>query len=127
VATNAYGWNALFVCNDLAAGLLPEISIEDGCLHPWNAHGMRNRWPLVAHLPWQERVADHAVASRASCRWRVLAPTPLQVLRRPRSRSRRAGGSVSHGSPPAKRSAPGALLTDANHRAGSWRLGRACG
>jgi hypothetical protein len=54
VATNAYGFNAFFVRDDLATDLLPEIPIEHGFRHPWNAHGMRERWPLVADMPWQE-------------------------------------------------------------------------
>jgi hypothetical protein len=54
VATNSYGFNAFFVREDLAADLLPEIPVEAGFPHPWNEYGHRERWPLVADLPWVE-------------------------------------------------------------------------
>jgi hypothetical protein len=54
VAVNAYGFNAFFVRNDLGRDALPEIGVEDGFPHPWNAFGMRERYPLVADLPWEE-------------------------------------------------------------------------
>jgi hypothetical protein len=54
VATNSYGFNAFFVRQDLAPDLLPEIPVEDGFPHAWNEYGARERWPLVAHMPWQE-------------------------------------------------------------------------
>lgn len=54
VATNAYGFNAFFVRQDLAPALLPELAVEDGFPHPWNEFGMRERWPLVADMPWEE-------------------------------------------------------------------------
>ncbi len=54
VATNLRGYNAFFVRQDLAAEALPEIPVESGFRHTWNEYGMRERWPLVAHLPWVE-------------------------------------------------------------------------
>lgn len=54
VATNSYGFNAFFVRQDLAPDLLPEISVEEGFPHAWNEYGRRERWPLVADMPWQE-------------------------------------------------------------------------
>lgn len=54
VATNSYGFNAFFVRSDLASDLIAEIAVEDGFPHPWNDYGMRERWPLVADMPWQE-------------------------------------------------------------------------
>lgn len=54
VATNRYGFNAFFLREDLGAGLIPTIAVEDGFPHPWNEYGMRERWPLVADMPWQE-------------------------------------------------------------------------
>jgi len=54
VATNNSGFNAFFVRNDLVPNLLPEIAVEEGFPHPWNDYGMRERWPLVADMPWQE-------------------------------------------------------------------------
>jgi hypothetical protein len=52
-AVNRHGYNAFFVREDLM-GPLPEIAIEEGFTHPWNVYGMRERWPKVEHLPWQE-------------------------------------------------------------------------
>lgn len=54
VATNSYGFNAFFVRKDLAPDLLPEIPVEDGFPHPWNEYGIRERWPLVADMPWEQ-------------------------------------------------------------------------
>lgn len=54
VATNSYGFNAFFVRQDLAPSLLPEITVEDGFPHAWNEYGLRERWPLVADMPWEE-------------------------------------------------------------------------
>lgn len=54
VATNSYGFNAFFVREDLAPEGLPAIPVEAGFPHPWNQYGIRERWPLVAHLPWAE-------------------------------------------------------------------------
>jgi len=54
VAVNGYGFNAFFVRDDLAVDLLPAIPVEEGFPHPWNTFGMRARWPLVAHMPWEE-------------------------------------------------------------------------
>jgi len=56
VASNVFGFNAFFVREDIAPPLdvLPEIPVEAGLTHPWNEYGLRERWPLVAHLPWVE-------------------------------------------------------------------------
>ena len=54
VAINAYGFNAFFVREDVACDTLPQIPVEAGFRHPWNEYGMRERWPLVSHLPWVE-------------------------------------------------------------------------
>ncbi|MDQ3739520.1 MAG: hypothetical protein M3389_01125 [Actinomycetota bacterium] len=54
VATNSYGFNAFFLRDDLATDLIPTIAVEDGFPHAWNEYGMRERWPLVADMPWQE-------------------------------------------------------------------------
>lgn len=52
VATNRLGFNAFFVREDLGREVLPEISVEEGFPHPWNDYGMRERYPLVAEMPW---------------------------------------------------------------------------
>ncbi len=54
VGVNNYGFNAFFVRDGLADDLLPAIPVEDGFPHPWNAFGMRERWPLVADMAWTE-------------------------------------------------------------------------
>lgn len=54
VATNSYGFNAFFLRRDIAPDAVPEIAVEAGLRHPWNEYGMRERWPLVSHLPWVE-------------------------------------------------------------------------
>lgn len=54
VATNSLGFNAFFVRDDLALDGLPEIPVEAGFPHPWNEYGIRERWPLVADMPWQQ-------------------------------------------------------------------------
>lgn len=54
VATNSYGFNAFFLRDGLATDLIPTIAVEDGFPHAWNEYGMRERWPLVAGMPWQE-------------------------------------------------------------------------
>ncbi len=33
---------------------LPEIPVEDGFTHPRNAFGMRERWPHVAKMQWEQ-------------------------------------------------------------------------
>jgi hypothetical protein len=54
VATSGLGFNAFFVRADLSVDLLPEIRVEEGFSHPWNTYGMRERWPLVANMPWEQ-------------------------------------------------------------------------
>jgi hypothetical protein len=54
VACNNLGFNAFFVREDLARDSLPELAVEGGFPHPWNVHGMRERYPLVADMPWVE-------------------------------------------------------------------------
>jgi hypothetical protein len=74
VATNAYGFNAVFLRNDLATDLIPEIPVEDGFPHPWNEYGMRERWPLVVptcrgrspSAPGRTRTCDPRLRSAAS-------------------------------------------------------------
>jgi hypothetical protein len=52
VGVNRYGFNAFFVRNDVGVDILPEISIEECFAHPKNLDGMRDRFPLVAEMPW---------------------------------------------------------------------------
>lgn len=54
VGTNTMGWNAFFVRDDLAEGLIAEVSTADCLVHPKNVAGMRDRFPLVQNHPWVE-------------------------------------------------------------------------
>lgn len=46
--------NAFFVKDGLGQKELPEARVADCFSHPKPVHGMRERFPTVAHLPWQE-------------------------------------------------------------------------
>jgi hypothetical protein len=54
VGVNRYGYNAFFVRDDLAPGLVPEIQVESCFSHPKTIEGMRMRFPTVEHMPWVE-------------------------------------------------------------------------
>lgn len=54
VGTNTMGWNAFFVRDDIAEGLIAEVSTADCLVHPKNAEGIRDRFPLVENHPWVE-------------------------------------------------------------------------
>jgi hypothetical protein len=54
VASNRFGFNLVFVRNDLGRDVLPEISVAD-CFHFEPPELQRRRadaWQAVAHLPW---------------------------------------------------------------------------
>ena len=51
---NRYGFNAFFVRDDVGPELLPEIAVEACFGHPKTQAGIRDRFPLVAELPWVE-------------------------------------------------------------------------
>lgn len=53
VGVNRYGFNAFFVRNDVGPELIPEVSAASCFGSPKQAEGMRDRFPLVADLPWQ--------------------------------------------------------------------------
>jgi hypothetical protein len=54
VGVNRYGYNAFFVRDDLAKGLLPEIQVRDCFSHPKVVWGIRERFPTVKDFPWVE-------------------------------------------------------------------------
>jgi hypothetical protein len=54
VGINRYGFNAFFVRNDIGLDLLPEIDVQECFTHPKVLEGMRDRFPLVAKMPWVE-------------------------------------------------------------------------
>jgi hypothetical protein len=53
VGTNRLGFNAFFVRNELGGNLVPEVPVEACFTHPKVQQGMRERFPLVAHAPWE--------------------------------------------------------------------------
>ncbi|MDB4912849.1 MAG: hypothetical protein JWM95_493 [Gemmatimonadetes bacterium] len=54
VAINTLGYNAFFVRNGVGDAEVPEIDVRSCFGHPHNIRGMAERFPTVAHLPWQE-------------------------------------------------------------------------
>jgi hypothetical protein len=54
VGCNRYGWNAVFVRNDLSLEFLPEVNTESCLSHPWNEYGRTERFPRVQHMNWVE-------------------------------------------------------------------------
>lgn len=54
VGCNRGGWNAFFVRNDIGCDLLPEVSTHHCFQNSWNIYGMRERYPLVKDMAWQE-------------------------------------------------------------------------
>lgn len=54
VGVNRLGFNAFFVREDLGRDVLPEVPVEAGFVHAKNQQGMRDRFPIVAELPWEE-------------------------------------------------------------------------
>jgi len=54
VGINRYGFNAFFVRDDVGPELFPELAVEACFGHPKTQAGIRDRFPLVAELPWVE-------------------------------------------------------------------------
>ena len=54
VGVNRYGFNAFFVRNGLGEDLVPGIEARECFGHPKVVRGMRERFPAVKDLPWQE-------------------------------------------------------------------------
>ncbi len=54
VGVNRYGFNAFFVRNGLGDDLIPAIEPRECFGHPKVVQGMRERFPAVKDLPWQE-------------------------------------------------------------------------
>jgi hypothetical protein len=54
VSVNRYGFNAFFVRNGLGDALIPAIEPRECFDHPKVVQGMRERFPAVKDLPWQE-------------------------------------------------------------------------
>lgn len=54
VGVNRYGYNAFFVRQGIGDQIVPEIDVESCFTHPKVIQGMRERFPMVKDLPWQE-------------------------------------------------------------------------
>jgi hypothetical protein len=52
IGVNQYGFNAFFARDDIGVEILPEISVAECFTHPKVIDGMRERFPLVADMPW---------------------------------------------------------------------------
>lgn len=54
VGCNRLGYNAFFVRDPLAIGVLPEVDVRSCFGHAKTRHGMEHRFPQVRDLPWVE-------------------------------------------------------------------------
>ena len=54
VGCNHGGWNAFFVLNSVGEETLPEVTAESCFRYPWNEYGMKERFPLVSNMDWQQ-------------------------------------------------------------------------
>ena len=53
VGVSRFSVNAFFIRADIAAEVIPEVSVNDCLTHPKAVWGMQERFPVVSHLPWQ--------------------------------------------------------------------------
>jgi len=54
IGTNRYGYNAFFIQEGLAEGLLPTVEVKDCFSHPKVIAGRRDRFPVIENHPWVE-------------------------------------------------------------------------
>lgn len=54
VGCNKGGWNAFFILNGLGEDSLPEVSVESCFNYEWNRMGMKNRFPLIKEMEWED-------------------------------------------------------------------------
>lgn len=54
IGSHRYGFNVIFLRNDIAVDIFPEVSIDSIHNNPWTHYGQKERWPKVNHLNWQE-------------------------------------------------------------------------
>jgi len=52
VGTHRYGFNAFFVRDGIAEGLLPAVSVASCLEHPVAQNAREEKWPKVKDLPW---------------------------------------------------------------------------
>ena len=54
VGVNKYGFNAFFIKNGIGEKWLPEIDAHICFNHPKVQQGIKERWPKVKDMPWEE-------------------------------------------------------------------------
>ena len=54
VGAHRYGFNAFFIREGVGEELLPAVSVSSCLQHPYAKHAVRERWPRVRDLGWQE-------------------------------------------------------------------------
>lgn len=54
VGSHRYGFNAFFVRNSISDDLLPSVPVSACLNHPYAKHAMKERWPKVKGLHWEE-------------------------------------------------------------------------
>lgn len=54
VGAHRYGFNAFFIRNDIAEDLLPPVPTSACLQHPFAQHAIKERWPKVKDLQWEE-------------------------------------------------------------------------
>lgn len=54
IGSHKYGFNVIFMRNDVGVDFFPEVSIESVHNNPWTIYGQKDRWEKVKHLNWEE-------------------------------------------------------------------------
>lgn len=54
IGAHRHGFNVVFMRNDLAPEIFPEVSISEVHDNPWTRYGQAKRWPAVRDMRWQE-------------------------------------------------------------------------
>lgn len=54
IGTHRYGFNAIFMRNDVGMEYFPEISVENALDNPYSRRSAAEKWPAAQHLPWVE-------------------------------------------------------------------------
>jgi len=54
IGSHRYGFNAIFMRNDVGTEYFPEVSIESVHAHPYTKHAQAVRWPVVKSYEWEE-------------------------------------------------------------------------
>jgi hypothetical protein len=54
IGAHRYGFNLVFLRNDIDAEFFPEVSVESVHANAYTRWSQENRWPVVEKMPWQE-------------------------------------------------------------------------